>query len=193
MVEDVHGAVREARRRHPGLPVFVLGESMGSAVAAVALARGDAPPVDGVILSAPAVWGGEALSRSYRLALRVLAGLLPPLKVSGVQSGNWSGPVGGTRGQQPFREGLAVREAQERFEGFVPHLGRIEVECAADVGPDAMFSAWLIGFEDEPTSPVKREDTVELSCHGSPVVLKHVVEMAIDRDHRLPADVPTDD
>lgn len=74
----------------------------------------------------------------------------PPLKVSAIQSGNWSGPVGGTRGQQPFRDGLVVREAQERFEGFVPHLGRIEVECAADIGPDAMFSAWLIGFEDEP-------------------------------------------
>ncbi|GAA2754254.1 glycoside hydrolase family 16 protein [Amnibacterium kyonggiense] len=74
----------------------------------------------------------------------------PPLNVSAVQSGNWSGPVGGTRGQQPFCEGLRVREAQERFEGFVPHFGRIEVECAADIGPDAMWSAWLIGFEDEP-------------------------------------------
>lgn len=83
LVADVHGAVREARRRHPGLLVFVLGESMGAAVAAVALARDEAPPVDGVILSAPAVWGGEALSQRYQLALRVLAGLLPPLKVSG--------------------------------------------------------------------------------------------------------------
>jgi hypothetical protein len=74
----------------------------------------------------------------------------PPLKVSGVQTGNWSGPVGSTRGQQPFREGLVVREAQERFTGFTPLLGRIEVECSASIGPDSMFSAWLIGFEDEP-------------------------------------------
>jgi len=29
----------------------------------------------------------------------------PPLRVSGIQSGMWSGPLGGTRGQQPFRDG----------------------------------------------------------------------------------------
>lgn len=74
----------------------------------------------------------------------------PPLKVSAVQGGGWSGPVGSTRGQQPFRDGLVVREAQEAFAGFVPFRGRIEVECSAIVGPDQMFSAWLIGVEDEP-------------------------------------------
>jgi Glycosyl hydrolases family 16 len=74
----------------------------------------------------------------------------PPLKVSGVQTGSWSGPVGGTRGQQPFRDGLLVREAQEPFAGCTPFRGRIEVECRASIGPDAMVSAWLIGLEDEP-------------------------------------------
>lgn len=74
----------------------------------------------------------------------------PPLKVSAVQSGNWSGPLGSGRGQQPFRDGLVVREEQPRFEGFVPRLGRIEVTCRAAIGPGSMFSAWLIGFEDRP-------------------------------------------
>jgi hypothetical protein len=74
----------------------------------------------------------------------------PPIKVSGVQTGNRSGPVGSTSGQQPFRPGLVVQEAQEAFAGFTPFLGRIEVECSAEIGPDAMFSAWLIGLEDEP-------------------------------------------
>ena len=44
----------------------------------------------------------------------------PPLRVSGVQSGSWSGPAGSTRGQQRFREGQVVLEAQERFEGWLP-------------------------------------------------------------------------
>jgi len=35
-----------------------------------------------------------------------------PLRVSAVQSGNWSGPAGSPQGQQPFRDGLVVREAQ---------------------------------------------------------------------------------
>ncbi|GAB4069930.1 hypothetical protein GCM10028777_33500 [Angustibacter speluncae] len=74
----------------------------------------------------------------------------PLLKVSGVQSGTWSGPVGGTRGQQPFREGLTVTEEQREQRGLVWRYGRVEVTCRAVVGPSSMFSAWMIGFEDEP-------------------------------------------
>lgn len=74
----------------------------------------------------------------------------PPLRVSAVQSGNWSGPVGSTRGQQPFRPGLVVAEAQSELRGFVPHRGRIEVECRADIAAGSMFSAWMIGMEDQP-------------------------------------------
>lgn len=74
----------------------------------------------------------------------------PPLRVSAVQSGNWSGPVGSTRGQQPFREGLTVREAQSELRGLVPHHGTVEVECRARIGPRSMFSAWMIGMEDAP-------------------------------------------
>ena len=74
----------------------------------------------------------------------------PPLRVSAVQSGNRSGPVGSTQGQQPFREGLVVREQQPESRGFVPHHGRIEIACRATLGPRSMFSAWMIGMEDRP-------------------------------------------
>ena len=74
----------------------------------------------------------------------------PPLRVSAVQSGNASGPLGSSRGQQPFREGLLVRQEQPPSWGFTPHGGRVEVECRADVGPGSMFSAWLVGLEDVP-------------------------------------------
>jgi Glycosyl hydrolases family 16 len=73
-----------------------------------------------------------------------------PLRVSAVQSGNWSGPVGSARGQQPFREGLVVTEAQPTQWGFTPHYGRIEVTCRANIGPSSMFSAWMVGLEDQP-------------------------------------------
>jgi hypothetical protein len=73
-----------------------------------------------------------------------------PLRVSAVQSGNWSGPVGCTRGQQPFRDGLVVREQQETSWGFTPLFGSIEVTCRASVDRRSMFSAWLVGLEDEP-------------------------------------------
>lgn len=74
----------------------------------------------------------------------------PALRVSAVQSGTWSGPVGSTRGQQPFRAGLRVAEAQPTVWGFTPRHGRVEVECRAVVGRGSMFSAWMVGLEDVP-------------------------------------------
>jgi hypothetical protein len=73
-----------------------------------------------------------------------------PLRLSGIQSGNRSGPVGSTDGQQPFREGQRVREEQPTVLGFTPLHGTVEVESRARIGPAAMFSAWLIGLEDAP-------------------------------------------
>ena len=73
-----------------------------------------------------------------------------PLRVSAVQTGNWSGPVGSPRGQQPFRDGLLVREAQPTVLGYTPCYGHLEVECRARITPRSMFSAWMVGIEDEP-------------------------------------------
>ena len=73
-----------------------------------------------------------------------------PLRVSAVQSGNWSGPAGSTRGQQPFRDGLVVREAQPARWGLTPHYGCVEVQCRATITDRSMFSAWMVGLEDEP-------------------------------------------
>ncbi|MBZ5741052.1 glycoside hydrolase family 16 protein, partial [Nocardioides mangrovi] len=74
----------------------------------------------------------------------------PPLRVSGIQSGTWSGPVGSTRGQQRYREGLTVREEQPRLEGWLPSSGRVEIRCAMSLSPRSMAAMWLSGFEDDP-------------------------------------------
>ncbi|RYP81477.1 glycosyl hydrolase family protein [Nocardioides guangzhouensis] len=74
----------------------------------------------------------------------------PPLRVSGLQTGSFSGPVGSTIGQQPFRDGLTVREEQPRFEGLLVDGGRVEVRCRADLSPRSMASLWMVGFEDRP-------------------------------------------
>ena len=74
----------------------------------------------------------------------------PPLRVSGIQSGNFSGPAGSTVGQQPFREGLQVAEAQPRFEGHLHDGGRLEIRCRMTLSPRSMAAFWLVGFEDEP-------------------------------------------
>lgn len=73
-----------------------------------------------------------------------------PLRVSGVQSGNYSGPVGSMIGQQRFRDGLVVAEEQPRFEGLLPSSGRVAVRCRMDLSIRSMAAMWLAGFEDDP-------------------------------------------
>lgn len=74
----------------------------------------------------------------------------PPLRVSGIQSGNFSGPIGSTVGQQPYRDGLTVREAQRTFWGWAPERGYIEVRARAVLTPRAMVAFWMVGLEDQP-------------------------------------------
>jgi len=80
---DLSDAVAAARRKYPGARVFALGESMGGAVVLSALARSDAPNVDGVILVAPAVWSRSDMPLSYRTALWLASHTFPGMHVSG--------------------------------------------------------------------------------------------------------------
>ena len=74
----------------------------------------------------------------------------PLVRVSGIQSGSFSGPVGSTRGQQRFRDGQTVREQQDRFEGWLPSTGRVAMRCRMTISPRSMAALWLSGFEDDP-------------------------------------------
>jgi len=69
MRRDLSDFVDVIRARYPGRPVYVLGESMGGAVAMTAFASDMKPKADGLILVAPAVWGRQSMPFSYRLAL----------------------------------------------------------------------------------------------------------------------------
>ncbi len=73
-----------------------------------------------------------------------------PLRVSALQSGEFAGPVGSTIGQQPFRDGLTVREAQPAFRGHTPTYGHIGITMRGMVSDRSMFALWLAGYEDVP-------------------------------------------
>lgn len=75
---------------------------------------------------------------------------LPVLRVSGIQSGNFSGPAGSSTGQQPWREGAVVREQQPMFQGWTPAGGYLEMRMRGIVTPRSMVAWWLVGLEDEP-------------------------------------------
>lgn len=73
-----------------------------------------------------------------------------PLRVSGIQSANFSGPVGSGVGGQPFRPDQRVLEEQGEFWGYTPLYGDIEIRMRATVTPRSMVAFWLSGIEDEP-------------------------------------------
>lgn len=82
MADDAHEIARLLRQRHPDLPLYALGESMGGAVLMRALQRHTEKWVDAVALSAPAVWSRSEMRRYQRLPLRVLAHSLRGFKLS---------------------------------------------------------------------------------------------------------------
>jgi alpha-beta hydrolase superfamily lysophospholipase len=83
LVEDLELERARIAELHPDRPVYILGESMGAAVVIAAVASGAALDVDGFILTAPAVWGGDQLNPLYRATLWVVSRLAPGLKLTG--------------------------------------------------------------------------------------------------------------
>jgi alpha-beta hydrolase superfamily lysophospholipase len=76
MVADVRGLLALLRHEHPGKPVFLLGDSMGGAVGILALADGE-PHADGLVLAAPAVWGGAQMNAFFRASIWFAAHTMP--------------------------------------------------------------------------------------------------------------------
>ena len=72
------------------------------------------------------------------------------LRVSHLQTGQFSGPLGSGIGQHRFRDGLVVLEEQPEQRLWLAHHGVIEVRLAAIRHPDAMVAFWPVGFEDRP-------------------------------------------
>jgi alpha-beta hydrolase superfamily lysophospholipase len=87
LVHDAADMARLLRLRHPDIKLYLLGESMGGAVAVVAMADERPPPVDGVILAAPALWGRAGMSGLQRDTLDFLAHVMPWFPVSGQNTG----------------------------------------------------------------------------------------------------------
>ncbi len=69
MQDDLRDVVDLVRARHPGLPVVVVGESMGGAVGIAAFASDSPPRADRLVLLGPAVWGWSSQNPLNRASL----------------------------------------------------------------------------------------------------------------------------
>ncbi|MGH6717871.1 MAG: lysophospholipase [Alphaproteobacteria bacterium] len=89
LAADARQAFALIAARHPGVPVYVLGESMGGAVALLAFADAGAPGTNstsrpaGLILSAPALWGWSTLNPLYKATLWLVSHVAPGSRFSG--------------------------------------------------------------------------------------------------------------
>jgi acylglycerol lipase len=83
LLRDAADMVNAVHARYPGTPLYLLGESMGGAVAIDAVTSPGFPEADGLILSAPAIWGGETMNPLFRLSLWTFAHVNPKKQLTG--------------------------------------------------------------------------------------------------------------
>jgi acylglycerol lipase len=83
MASDARTFIALVRERHPGARIFLLGESMGGAVAMLAATRSGKPIADGLILLSPALWGWSNLDIVKRSALWAMMQVSPGSQLTG--------------------------------------------------------------------------------------------------------------
>jgi acylglycerol lipase len=82
LVNDAAEMAGLLQRRHPGVPMVLMGESMGGAVLMCLATQPDAPQVAGYVLVSPAVWGRARMNSFMRGGLWLITKLLPGISVS---------------------------------------------------------------------------------------------------------------
>jgi alpha-beta hydrolase superfamily lysophospholipase len=82
LIADLAAAEAAIRAKSPGLPLYIVGHSMGGGVALAAVGEGRAHP-DGLALLAPAVWGGDQLNFLFRASAWTAALLAPEKRWTG--------------------------------------------------------------------------------------------------------------
>ncbi len=80
LVRDAATMAKLLAARHPGVPLVLMGESMGGAVLMTLAARSLAPQAVRYVLLAPAVWGRSHMNPLYSAVLWLAVRLAPGLR-----------------------------------------------------------------------------------------------------------------
>ena len=83
MTQDLKTLISLIAQKHPDLPIYILGHSMGGAVVIQAMAEDKHPDVAGAILVAPAVWARSTMPFYQKSALWLVAHTIPWYTVTG--------------------------------------------------------------------------------------------------------------
>ena len=153
-IDDLRAATTALRAAYPDTPLFVMGESMGGAVAMAAFGGNNPPPADGTILLAPAVWGRETMDITKTVALWVSVRTVPWMRLSGegldiVPSDNKE------MLRKLFRDPLVIKKTRVDAIWGLVNLMDLALENARTFGPPSLI---LYGEKDEiiPKGPTKQ-------------------------------------
>ena len=80
---DIIFNIKKIKKNNPKKKIYILGESMGGAIAISLANRYKELPIDGVILVAPAIWNFTKTNFLKSIPVKVLSKIFPNLKISG--------------------------------------------------------------------------------------------------------------
>lgn len=83
LLADLRHIALQLRQQHPGLPLTVMGESMGGALVWVAAGESPGLAADQIVLKAPAVWGAQSMPWYQRLSLQFMNAVAPDMTFTG--------------------------------------------------------------------------------------------------------------
>jgi len=169
LVDESRDMAEQLRAKYPDTKLFIAGESMGGAIGILLGASPEPPPVDGYVLSAPAVWGGGALNPVYRAVLHLADAVAPAKRLTGqaahvLASDNIPALI--AFGEDP----LTIRAPRlDNVAGLVALMGQAQTACARFSQP-ALF---LYGGHDELIPPGAMRRCWNAIPPSAPVVLAY--------------------
>lgn len=119
------------------------------------------------------------------------------MRVSNLQSGSFSGPVGSAVGQHRHTDGLRVVSEQPTRRLYLPASGLVEAELRAVADPTLMLAVWLVGFEDSPersgeiclaelfghsVGPGGSRVNIGVKAHHDPALVDDMATVSLDID-----------
>ena len=167
LVDEARIEAMQLRTQYPDTKIYIMGESMGGAIGILLGGSKNPPPVDGYILSAPAVWGGASMSPLYSETLRTAAFFDPGKRLTGrtvhVRASDNEAALMAF-GEDP----LTIHAPRiDHLAGLVILMGQAQAACASFRQPALI----LYGGHDELVPSSAMRDCWNAIPAGAPVTL----------------------
>ena len=180
MARDLNAFVELVRQQHPQVPIYVVGTSMGGAVAMKASAEFDLE-ADGLVLVAPAIWGWQSMNPILKSALWVTAHTVPDKTATGSQLEIWpSDNIEWLRAYSKDKYNIK----QSRFDALYGLVTLMD-EAASAAPRITTPTLYLYGLKDEvvPEAP-SRQVMASITAPGKQITYENGYHMLLHDQQR---------